>query len=81
METETGWGRAAGESTGRWRTILSKASGRATVPAPPEPQARYDQIPPQAWTEFSRQNAEWRARRRDWLTWASSRGGRIKGKA
>ena len=33
METETGWGRAAGESTGRWRTILSKASGRATVPS------------------------------------------------
>lgn len=33
VETETGWGRTAGESTGRWRTILSKASGRATVPA------------------------------------------------
>jgi MinD-like ATPase involved in chromosome partitioning or flagellar assembly len=47
VETETGWSRAAGESTGRWRTILSKASGRATVPGAPEPQTRYDQVPPQ----------------------------------
>ena len=35
METDTGWSRAAGESTGRWRTILARASGRATVPANP----------------------------------------------
>jgi MinD-like ATPase involved in chromosome partitioning or flagellar assembly len=34
VETDTGWGRAAGEHSGRWRTILSKASGRATVPSP-----------------------------------------------
>lgn len=35
METDTGWGRSAGESsTGRWRTILARASGRASVPAP-----------------------------------------------
>jgi MinD-like ATPase involved in chromosome partitioning or flagellar assembly len=58
VETETGWSRAAGESTGRWRTILSKASGRATVPAPPEPQTRYDQIPPQ---RSSLGTIEWRA--------------------
>jgi MinD-like ATPase involved in chromosome partitioning or flagellar assembly len=32
--TDTGWSRAAGESTGRWRTILARASGRAPVPAP-----------------------------------------------
>jgi MinD-like ATPase involved in chromosome partitioning or flagellar assembly len=57
VETETGWGRAAGESTGRWRTILSKASGRATVPAAPEQQARYDQIPPQ---RSSLGTIEWR---------------------
>jgi MinD-like ATPase involved in chromosome partitioning or flagellar assembly len=36
VETDTGWSRAAGESTGRWRTILDRArmSGRASVPAP-----------------------------------------------
>jgi MinD-like ATPase involved in chromosome partitioning or flagellar assembly len=33
VETDTGWDRAAGESTGRWRTILARASGRASVPA------------------------------------------------
>lgn len=34
MDTNTGWGRAAGESTGRWKTILDRArvSGRASVP-------------------------------------------------
>jgi MinD-like ATPase involved in chromosome partitioning or flagellar assembly len=34
VETDTGWSRAAGESTGRWRTILDRAklSGRASVP-------------------------------------------------
>jgi len=34
VETDAGWSRAAGESTGRWRTLLggNKLSGRATVP-------------------------------------------------
>jgi MinD-like ATPase involved in chromosome partitioning or flagellar assembly len=35
VETDTGWGRAAAESTGKWRTILdrrSRSSGRASVP-------------------------------------------------
>jgi MinD-like ATPase involved in chromosome partitioning or flagellar assembly len=32
--TDTGWSRAAGESSGRWRTILDRAAGRARVPAP-----------------------------------------------
>jgi MinD-like ATPase involved in chromosome partitioning or flagellar assembly len=34
VETDTGWGAAAGESSGRWRTILERArvSGRASVP-------------------------------------------------
>ena len=32
MDSDTGWSRAAGESTGRWRTILARASGRAAVP-------------------------------------------------
>ncbi len=36
METDTGWSRAAGESTGRWRTIKSRMTGRASVPAPAE---------------------------------------------
>jgi MinD-like ATPase involved in chromosome partitioning or flagellar assembly len=36
VETDAGWSRAAGESTGRWRTILARASGRATVPGGPE---------------------------------------------
>jgi MinD-like ATPase involved in chromosome partitioning or flagellar assembly len=57
VETETGWGRAAGESTGRWRTILSRASGRATVPAAQESQTRYDQVPPQ---RSSLGTIEWR---------------------
>jgi MinD-like ATPase involved in chromosome partitioning or flagellar assembly len=35
VETDTGWSRAAAESSGRWRTILARASGRASVPAPP----------------------------------------------
>lgn len=35
METDTGWSRTAGESTGRWRTILARASGRASVPTHP----------------------------------------------
>jgi MinD-like ATPase involved in chromosome partitioning or flagellar assembly len=39
VETDTGWGRAAAESSGRWRTILARASGRATVPAQPAQQA------------------------------------------
>jgi MinD-like ATPase involved in chromosome partitioning or flagellar assembly len=32
VETDTGWSRAAGESTGRWRTIKARMSGRASVP-------------------------------------------------
>jgi MinD-like ATPase involved in chromosome partitioning or flagellar assembly len=36
VETDAGWSRAAGESTGRWRTILARASGRASVPGGPE---------------------------------------------
>ena len=36
METDTGWSRTAGESAGRWRTILARASGRATVTPPAE---------------------------------------------
>ncbi len=32
METDTGWSRAAGESTGRWQTIRARMTGRATVP-------------------------------------------------
>lgn len=32
MGTDTGWSRAAGESSGRWRTILDRAAGRARVP-------------------------------------------------
>jgi MinD-like ATPase involved in chromosome partitioning or flagellar assembly len=32
VDSDTGWSRAAGESTGRWRTILARASGRAAVP-------------------------------------------------
>jgi MinD-like ATPase involved in chromosome partitioning or flagellar assembly len=38
VETDTGWSRAAGEQSGRWRTILARAAGRATVPAPTEPE-------------------------------------------
>jgi MinD-like ATPase involved in chromosome partitioning or flagellar assembly len=37
VDTDTGWSRAAGESTGRWRTILSRASGRASVPGQADP--------------------------------------------
>ena len=34
METDTGWGPAAGESPGRWRSIIERArmTGRASVP-------------------------------------------------
>ncbi len=32
MDTDTGWSRAAGESTGRWQTIRARMAGRATVP-------------------------------------------------
>ncbi|MCL6565397.1 MAG: ATPase, partial [Acidobacteriia bacterium] len=39
--TDTGWSRAAGESSGRWRTILDRAAGRARVPG-----AEADQAPP-----------------------------------
>lgn len=45
METDTGWSRAAGESSGRWRTILSRASGRATVPKPETVPNGFDQAP------------------------------------
>jgi len=39
--TDTGWSRAAGESSGRWRTILDRAAGRARVPgAEPEQPAQ-----------------------------------------
>jgi MinD-like ATPase involved in chromosome partitioning or flagellar assembly len=38
VETDTGWSRAAGEQSGRWRSILARASGRATVPGPAEPE-------------------------------------------
>jgi len=39
VETDTGWSRAAGESTGRWRTILGRArmTGRASVPTQTQP--------------------------------------------
>ena len=39
MDTDTGWGPGATESTGRWRTILDRArsSGRAPVPSREEP--------------------------------------------
>ncbi len=33
MGTDTGWSRAAGESSGRWRMLLDRAAGRARVPA------------------------------------------------
>jgi MinD-like ATPase involved in chromosome partitioning or flagellar assembly len=39
VETDAGWSRAAGESAGRWRAVLARASGRASVPtrsAPPD---------------------------------------------
>ncbi len=49
METDTGWSRAAGESSGRWRMILERASGRARVPAPVEPEG----VPPPAAPEAS----------------------------
>jgi MinD-like ATPase involved in chromosome partitioning or flagellar assembly len=51
-ETDTGWSRAAGESTGRWRTILARASGRAHMsPARPvedplAPEVRAVPVPP-----------------------------------
>src|SRR5262245_50989850 len=32
VETDAGWSRAAGESTGRWRTIKARMAGRASVP-------------------------------------------------
>jgi MinD-like ATPase involved in chromosome partitioning or flagellar assembly len=32
VDTDTGWSRAAGESTGRWQTIRARMAGRATVP-------------------------------------------------
>lgn len=33
METDTGWSGAAESSSGRWRTILARAAGRARVPS------------------------------------------------
>jgi MinD-like ATPase involved in chromosome partitioning or flagellar assembly len=32
VDTDTGWSRAAGESTGRWQMIRARMAGRATVP-------------------------------------------------
>ena len=43
MGTDTGWSRAAGESSGRWRTLLDRAAGRARVPA-----AEPEEAPPPA---------------------------------
>ena len=48
MGTDTGWSRAAGESSGRWRTIIDRATGRnrservesePTAPLPHDPDA------------------------------------------
>ena len=36
MGTDSGWSRAAGESSGRWRTIIDRATGRGR--AEPEEQ-------------------------------------------
>jgi MinD-like ATPase involved in chromosome partitioning or flagellar assembly len=49
VETDAGWSQAAAEPSGRWRTILARASGRASVPAtdpapadvPAPPEAAY----------------------------------------
>ena len=46
MDTETtDWGRAGGESTGRWATIKSRMKGRASVPTheSPPPAPTYEQ--------------------------------------
>jgi MinD-like ATPase involved in chromosome partitioning or flagellar assembly len=48
VDTDTGWSRAAGESTGRWRTLLDrrKSSGRASVPGQVTPPTAAPTTPP-----------------------------------
>lgn len=46
MGTDTGWSRAAGESSGRWRTILERAAGRARVPGSEPEQPVQPATPP-----------------------------------
>jgi MinD-like ATPase involved in chromosome partitioning or flagellar assembly len=62
VDTDTGWGRAAGESTGRWRTILERArvSGRASVPTKAGP-TQASVAPTVAPAQRPSPTIEWRA--------------------